>query len=137
MENKTIQEIREAFRLLTTIENHDVDYDEVSGKQIISALNKNMGLSYAKEYMYQVQQGVANEARRRNLLINPNPFQRETYSSAVGNTNRMLPSLMGWEQTKGIQRRHFLNATMYLHDLLLTRERSWTGPQNPLPVRGR
>ena len=65
-------------------------------------------------FLYTVLQHAANEARQRGLLINPNPFTRETYSTAVGNTDRMLPSEYGWEQTKGILMRHIILAKTLL-----------------------
>ena len=122
MEGATTKELRGTIELLDTIERQDIDYDAVAGRQIISALLQEVGVRYAKGYFYQVLQGVANEARRRGLLINPNPYARETYSTAVGNTSRMLPSMQGWEQTKGIFSRHLSDARGYLATLLRQRD---------------
>ena len=79
----------------------DLDFGAVEGMQIIKALNANVGLDFADGDLYEKQQHVANEARNRGLLINPNPFGRTGY----GDTSVMRPSMTGWEQTKGIQRR--------------------------------
>ena len=101
MEHATTDEwLHGSVELLDTVERQDLDYEEVAGRQIISALLLELGVRFAKGYLYQVLQGVANEARRRGLLINPNHYERTTYSTAVGNTCRMLPSAVGWEQTK-------------------------------------
>ena len=122
MEGATTKELRGTIELLDTIERQDLDYDAVSGRQIISALLQEVGVRYAKGYLYQVLQGVANEARRRGLLINPNQYARQTYSTAVGNTSRMLPSMQGWEQTKGIFYRHLTDARGYLATILRQRD---------------
>ena len=79
----------------------DLDFGAVEGMQIIKALNANVGLDFADGDLYEKQQHVANEARNRGLLINPNPFGRTGY----GDTSVMRPSMTGWEQIKGIQRR--------------------------------
>ena len=98
---------REVTAIFSRIVRNDLDYDAVAGKQIISALLREISMpDGASGYLYNVLQGAANEARRRGLLINPNPYARETYSTAVGNTARMKPSQFGWEQTKGILSRH-------------------------------
>ena len=97
------------------IERRDEPYSSVQGMQIIRALNKELGVTFAKGDLYEMVQAVANEARGKGLLINPNPFDRsETYSTAVGNTSRMLPSKMGWEMTKGILSRHLGLAKKHL-----------------------
>ena len=121
MEHKTTEELRGFVQLLDTVERQDLDYDTVAGRQIIGALLQELGVRFAKGYLYQVLQGVANEARRRGLLINPNQFDRQTYSTAVGNTSRMLPSMQGWEQTKGIFTRHLRDARGYLVGILRQR----------------
>ena len=121
MELKTDREVREELRGVRTLERHDELFDEIAGKQIISALLHEIKKRFASGYLYQVLQGVANEARRRGLLINPNPFSRETYSSAVGNTDRMLPSVQGWEMTKGILTRHLIEARAHLEGILAER----------------
>jgi hypothetical protein len=86
---------------MDTVDFKDLDFGAVEGLQIIAALNKNVGLDFADGDLYQKQQDIANEARTRGLLINPNPYGRTGY----GNTSVMRPSVTGWEQTKGIQRR--------------------------------
>ena len=122
MEDATTTELKATLRHLQGLESKDLPYEMVSQHQIIKALNQNRNLPFAKSFIYEVQQGVANEARRRGLLINPN--ENETYSTAVGNTSRMMPRSVGWEQIKGIQIRHFSQAKTYLANLLSTRERS-------------
>ena len=117
-EFRTTAELRTAFGNMQRVERQDFHYDKVAGKQIISALLLEVNVRFAEGFLYRVLQEVANEARRRNLLINPNPFSRETYSSAVGNTDRMLPSQTGWEQTKGILIRHLDEATEHLRTLI-------------------
>ena len=79
----------------------DLRFSAVSNMQIITALNANIDVEYATGNLYEKQQNVANEARKRGLLINPNPFGRTGY----GDTSVMRPSMTGWEQIKGIQRR--------------------------------
>ena len=110
MEEVSPREARKVVRLLEGLRRNDLEYEDVSGRQIISALLEEIGVKFAEGYLYQVIKNVASEARRRHLLINPNPYTRETYSAAVGNTNRMLPSLTGWNQTKGILARHLYDA---------------------------
>ena len=108
------------IKRLNSIERRDLQFEDVTNRQIISALLRELGLYTKQEgYLYEVLQGVANEARRRGLLINPNPYARETYSTAVGNTSRMMPSMQGWEQTKGILSRHIVQARLYLAKQLL------------------
>ena len=115
IENASRRQIGGYLKKLDTIQRKDLRYTNVSGNQIISALLKETGLTAgATGFVYQVLQGVANEARRRGLLVNPNPYSRETYSTAVGNTERMMPSLLGWEQTKGILMAHVEDAKRYL-----------------------
>ena len=121
MEDATSQQVRGSVELLDTVERQDLHYEEVAGQQIIGALLQELGVRFAKGYLYQVLQGVANEARRRGLLINPNHYERTTYSTAVGNTSRMLPSAVGWEQTKGIFTRHLCDARRYLMGILRER----------------
>ena len=115
IENASRRQVGGYLKKLDTIQRKDSRYTNVSGNQIISALLKETGLTAgATGFVYQVLQGVANEARRRGLLVNPNPYSRETYSTAVGNTERMMPSLLGWEQTKGILMAHVEDAKQYL-----------------------
>ena len=79
----------------------NLDYGEVAGMQIIKALNENINRLFVEGELYKLQQTVANEARERGLLTNPNPAGPTGY----GDTGVMVPSATGWEQTKGIQRR--------------------------------
>ena len=74
----------------------DLDLGAVEGMQIIRALNANVGLDFADGDLYQKQQAIANEARKRGLLHG---------GQAYGDTDLMMPSRTGWEQTKGSQRR--------------------------------
>ena len=83
----------------------NLDYAKVQGMQIIKALNVNINKQFTEGDLYKLQQTVANEARTRGLLINPNPYGRTGY----GDTSVMVPSVTGWEQTKGIQRRVLVN----------------------------
>ena len=110
------------LNLLNKIELADLEYNDVAGKQIIGALLREVAVDGgAHGFFYNVLQGVANEARRRCLLINPNVYERSTYSAAVGNTSRMLPSETGWEQTKGILIRHLQDARTYVRTILQER----------------
>ena len=124
METVPTNEVQGFLQLFRYIEQQDLDYEAVAENQIIGALLKEVGVHYAKGYLYKVLQGVANEARQRALLINPDATTRETYSTAVGNTSRMLPSSVGWEQTKGILMRHLRNADTYLRGILTDRAQS-------------
>ena len=74
----------------------DLDFLTVDGMQIIKALNANIDVDFADGDLYEKQQNVANEARKRGLLHG---------GQAYGDTDLMMPSRTGWEQTKGIQRR--------------------------------
>jgi len=74
----------------------DLDFLTVDGMQIITALLANVGLDYATGDLYEKIQNIANEARKRGLLHG---------GQAYGDTDLMMPSRTGWEQTKGIQRR--------------------------------
>jgi len=97
----------------------NLNYEDVAGRQIISALLHETGLAHgATGFVYEVIQGAANEARRRGLLLNPNNYDRQTYSTAVGNTERMMPSAVGWAQTKGVLVRHVQNAAALLRRIL-------------------
>ena len=118
MEGATTEQLQGSIQLLDAVERQDLSYDAVAGRQIIGALLQELGVQFAKGYLYKVLQGVANEARRRGLLINPNGQVRLTYSTAVGNTSKMLPSPVGWEQTKGIFSRHLFDARDYLTGIL-------------------
>ena len=106
---------RKTVELFDAIVRRDLLHHAVAGKQIIRALMEECGIDFLRQtgpegYVYKTIQGAANEARRRHLLINPNPYARETYSSAVGNAARMKPSVHGWEMTKGILSRHLASA---------------------------
>jgi len=105
IEVMTTDSFREARNSVGEARIQDFRYGGVSGSQILSALLKEVDVRGSNGFLYKVLQMVANEARERGLLINPNQYTRETYSTAVGNTNKMLPSEFGWEQTKGILRR--------------------------------
>lgn len=102
--------VREAPEWMRTQLRDDVHIADVAGLQIIKALLRVINRNFATGYMYRILQDTANEARERGLLINPNPFTLETYSTAVGNTDRMHPSTYGWEQAVGILRRRFNEA---------------------------
>ena len=118
MEHATPKELREARREMRGIVRGDLSHNDVAGLQIIKALLKEIGRKFADGFLYRVIQDVANEARRRCLLINPNPFDRTMqYSDAVGNVQRMLPSAVGWEQTKGILSRQLKQGEEYLQRL--------------------
>ena len=119
MELRTTRQVQGTLELLRTIEHQDLDYETVSERQIISALLQEVGVEFAKGYLYKVLQGVANEARRRSLLINPDGVSQT--SSAYGNVSAMLPSATGWEQTKGILMRHIADAEICLGELLFNR----------------
>ena len=105
IEVMTTDSFREAGNSVGEARLQDLRYGGVSNRQILSALLKEVDVRGSNGFLYKVLQMVANEARERGLLINPNQYTRETYSTAVGNTNKMLPSEFGWEQTKGILRR--------------------------------
>ena len=116
VEVMTTDSFREARNSVAEASFQDLRYehDGVSGRQILGALLKEVDVRGSNGFLYTLLQMVANEARRRGLLINPNPYTRETYSTAVGNTDRMLPSEYGWEQTKGILMRHVILAKTLL-----------------------
>ena len=99
----------------------DVRFHEVSDKQIISALLFELDIRFAEGYLYKLLQEVANKARRRGLLYNP--IRNQSYSTAVGNTERMKPSAMGWAQTQGILVRELHEARIYLRNMLSDRLR--------------
>jgi hypothetical protein len=105
IEVMTTDSFREAGNSVGEARLQDLRYGGVSNRQILSALLKEVDVPGSNGFLYKVLQMVANEARERGLLINPNQYTRETYSTSVGNTNKMLPSEIGWEQTKGILRR--------------------------------
>ena len=104
--------LREETTLAEAVHRQDLAFPDVDGRQIMSALLREIGVRKGlpnDSLLWKCLQRVANEARKRGLLINPNPWSRETYSSAVGNTSRMLPSSQGWEQTKGILSRELVD----------------------------
>ena len=120
MEHATPKELRKAQREMRGIVRGDLPHNDVAGLQIVKALLKEIGRRFADNggFLYRVIQDVANEARRRSLLINPNPFDRTMqYSDAVGNVQRMMPSAVGWEQTKGILTRQLKQGEEYLQTL--------------------
>ena len=116
IEHFSIRQLRGLSRQMRAIERLDLTYAGVAGNQIIRALLLECNLNFASGYVYAVLQGVANEARRRGLLINPNPHDRSDEYSA--NTQLMFPSMVGWEMTKGILIRHLHNATNYVDQVI-------------------
>ena len=112
------KELRKALDMINAIVRRDLRYNSVSGKQIIGALLKELSIPFAPKggLFYQILQGVANTARRKSLLINPN--ENGTYSTAVGNTARMYPSVTGWEMTKGILSRQIHDARKWIRSQL-------------------
>ena len=109
---KNNMDLREEMTLAQSVRRQDLTFPNVAERQIMSALLREIdarkGLPNSS-LLWKCLQRVANEARKRGLLINPNPYSRETYSSAVGNTSKMLPSSQGWEQTKGILSRELVD----------------------------
>jgi len=91
---------------MEAVTNLNLSYAAVADMQIIAALNSNLGKRFVTGLLYDVQRAVANEARERGLLINPNPGG----PAATGNTTIMLPSLHGWEETKNLQLLYLDNA---------------------------
>ena len=119
IEHFSICQLRGLSRQIRAIVRLDLTYADVAGNQIIRALLKECNLNFATGFVYAVLQGAANEARRRGLLINPNPHDRsDGYSAAVGNTQLMFPSTVGWEMTKGILIRHLHDATNYVDQVI-------------------
>ena len=110
--NMMMMDLREEKTLAEAVRRQDLTFPDVGGRQIMSALLREIdarkGLPNTS-LLWKCLQRVANEARKRGLLINPNPYSKETYSSAVGNTSKMLPSSQGWEQTKGILSRELVD----------------------------
>ena len=109
---QAMMDLREEETLAESVRRQDLTFHNVAERQIMSALLREIdarkGLPNTS-LLWKCLQRVANEARKRGLLINPNPYSRETYSSAVGNTSKMLPSSQGWEQTKGILSRELVD----------------------------
>jgi hypothetical protein len=119
IEHLSLHQLRRLSRQIRAIVRRDLRFAGVAGNQIIRALLKECNLNFASGFVYAVLQGAANEARRRGLLINPNPHDRsDGYSAAVGNTQLMFPSMGGWEMTKGILIRHLHNATNYVDQVI-------------------
>ena len=123
VENMTNGELRaELSRVSFAIaDRQDLLFRDVSDKQIISALLCELSIRFAEGYLYKLLQEVANKARRRGLLSNP--IHNQSYSTAVGNTERMKPSALGWAQTQGILMRELHDARRYLRQLLNSRNR--------------
>ena len=108
---------------LMGLSRQDLFYRKVAGKQIMKALCEECGIRFARDFFYKVLQGVANEARRRGLLINPNHSTREQNATHVNDTpSLMLPSKYGWEMTKGILTRHLADAVNYISELIRAQE---------------
>ena len=125
---------------LHNYEFRELSYDDVASRQIMSALLKTCNLHGVPNdsYTWRVLKNVANQARRRGLLFNPNPYSRETYSAAVqANCDNMRPSRHGWEMTKGILMKHVVNSTADLRLLIFKREQNWLTPQSRPPAPGR
>ena len=122
VENMTNGELRaELSRVSFAIaDRQNLLFRDVRDKQIISALLSELSIRFAEGYLYKLLQEVANKARRRGLLYNP--IHNQSYSTAVGNTERMKPSKMGWAQTQGILKRELHEASEYLRREFLRRE---------------
>ena len=129
VEEMTNARIRELIEELERViaNRKDLLFHDVSDKQIISALLRDLDIRFAEGYLYNLLQEVANKARRRGLLNNP--IRNESYSTAVGNTERMKPSEMGWAQTQGILVRELHEARIHLRNVLSTRLRRGQPPQ--------
>ena len=109
-DHQTILKIISDFR--------EMSPNEASAYQVFGALLKECKLGYQQGFIKEVLQSVCNEARTLGLLVNPNPFTREVYSTDLGNTNNMRPSVIGWPQIQGILRRHLHNAVLHLEEML-------------------
>lgn len=119
IEHFSLRQLRGLSRQIRAIVRLDLTHADVAGNQILRALLKECSLNFATGFVYAALQGVANEARRRGLLINPNPHdQGDGYSTAVGDTQLMFPSRVGWEMTKGILIRHLHDATNYVDQVM-------------------
>ena len=125
IEEETTSQLTVWIKALLGIKRKWFPYRDVADKQIISAFLKETGFTHgATGFIYKVLQGAANEARKAGLLLNPNPVTKQTYSTAVGNTDRMMPSSDGWDQTQGILSRHIYNASEMLLNILCSRKDS-------------
>ena len=136
----SLPQLRRELTLQEAITMLDLPYDDVASRQIMSAFLKTCNLNGVPNdsYTWRVLKNVANEARRRGLLFNPNPYSRETYSAAVqANCDNMRPSRHGWEMTKGILKKHLLNSRRDLNRMILKREQNWLTPQSRPPAPGR
>jgi hypothetical protein len=101
IEHLSLHQLRRLSRQIRAIVRRDLRFAGVAGNQIIRALLKECNLNFASGFVYAVLQGAANEARRRGLLINPNPHDRsDGYSAAVGNT-QLVPQHGGVGDDKG------------------------------------
>ena len=139
-EQMSLPQLRQELTLQESIVMLDLPYDEVASRQIMSALLRTCSLGGVPNdsYTWRVLKAVANEARRRGLLFNPNPYSRQTYSAALqANCDNMRPSRHGWEMTKGILMKHVVNSTTDLRVLILKREQNWLTPQSRPPAPGR
>ena len=79
----------------------DLLFEQVKNMQIIQALNANVNVDWADGELYKKQKLVANEARNRGLLLNPNSEGPTAYNWC---TDSLKPKDPGWELVKGIQR---------------------------------
>ena len=87
------------------VQFRDLLFDKVKNMQIIQALNANVNVDWADGELYKKQKLVANEARNRGLLLNPNSEGPTAYNWCP---DSLKPKDPGWEQVKGIQRRVLL-----------------------------
>ena len=90
----------------TAVKFRDLLFAKVQNMQIIQALNANIDIDWADGVLYKKQKEIANEARNRNLLINPNSEGPTAFNWCTG---VLKPKATGWEQIKGIQRRVLLS----------------------------
>ena len=124
MEHESSSVIRHWLGRLDGIKRKNHSYEDVAGRQILSALLRETGLDSGVKhgsYIYRLFQEVINEARMRGLLLNPNPYTREQRSRGYGNTANMRPCAIGWEQTKGILTRYMVDARANLARILRSR----------------
>lgn len=123
MEEAPIEALELTLNELVGLSRQQLFFRKVAGKQIVRALCEECGIRFARNFLYKVLQGVANEARRRGLLINPNNYSREENATNVNSLpSLMLPSQCGWEMTKGILTRHIADAVNYISELVRVQE---------------
>ena len=105
-----VRQLEQEAAALRGVKRNDLRFPAVSNLQIIAALNKECDRSFAQGILYQVLKEVANEARRKGLLRNPNRWGNEFARHGSEDTGRMKPSAQGWEMTKGILSRQLADA---------------------------